>query len=434
MNFYRPPAGPTHGTRHYRFLHFVLSCGVMMLIAEVVSAQGRHSLAGEQAAQELKESIQAEDYDLRYGPVKMRVGASVGVNYTDNVFYSDSADEEEDIMIAPRVTLDALWPVSELNTLRLSLVTSYEWYHNNDDLNPDAPLINPGTELTFNVFIGDVRIEVHERFSYEESLFYNTPLEGQDFFNFNDAGVFERLNNRVGLLATWDLNQLVLTAGYDHENFIPFTDTYEYMERASEWFTASAGYYLGDHFITGVEGQASWHDYEQETTLNDNWQGRVGPFVEVTPAEGTTLRAGAGFDTAQYDSTASESSDYETYYAYGRAQQRTRHFTHSLQAGRETLLGDNANNLRTIYARYSITTPVVKHVDLGANISINRGEEFGGAFEEEFTLYATGVQAGWQFHKYWRTGLAYEWLMKDSDLPDRDYNRNLVTLSLGWSF
>lgn len=433
MKFIRESAGLARDARRFRLLRLALSSFVMFT-AVAVKAQIRNSLAGEQAAQELKQSIQAEHYNLRYGPVGVRLGASVGVNYTDNLFYSDSSNEEEDIMVSPRVTLDALWPITELNTLRLSLAMSYEWYDKNDDLNPDAPLINPGTELTFNIFIGDCRIELHERFSYEESLFYNTPLENQDFFNFNDAGTFERLNNHVGLLATWDLNQVVLTAGYDHENFIPFTDTYEYLERASEWFTASAGYYLGDHLMTGVEGQASLHDYDQETTLNDNWQGRVGPFVEATLKEGTTLRAGGGFDTAQYDASAAANSDYETYYAYGRAQQQTRHFTHSLQAGRETLLGDNANNLRVIYARYSISSPIIKNVDLGGNVSFNYGEEFGGTFEETFDYYTAGVQVGWQFHKYLRTDVAYEFLLKDSDLPLRDYTRNLVTVSLGWSF
>src|SRR5262249_32577234 len=131
------------------------------------------------------------------------------------------------------------------------------------------------------------------------------------------------------------------------------------------------------------EAQASLHDYETETTLNDNWRGRVGPFVEVKPQEKITLRAGGGYDLARYDAPAEE-SDYETYYAYGTVSQETRFFTHSLSGGREHLLGDNANNLQTTYVRYSIASPVVEHVELGLHGAVHFAKEFGGAFREEF--------------------------------------------------
>lgn len=432
MNLSRRTTEFKQSGKQVRLLLAVLSCGGM-LAAESGYAQGRTSLAGEAAAEALKESIEAQPYNLQYGPVRLRVGASLGVNYTDNVFYS--YDGEDDVMIRPEATLDALWPVTELNTLALSLGLSYEWYLENNVLNGDAPLINPGSELAFNVYVGDFHIQVHDRFLYQESLFYNS-LEGggQPFYNFNDVGTFARLDNNAGLLVTWDLNKVVLTAGYDHENFIPYTASYEYMERASEWFTSSASFFLGDHLQTGVEGAASLHDYNQETVLNDNWRGRIGPFVEATYLEGVTIRAGGGYDTAQYDAAADPNSDYASYYWYARIGQETRLFTHSLQAGREYRLGDNANNLETTYVRYAIDSPVVANVELGANASINFADEFGGSFEEEFTYYEAGVGVGWLFHRDWRTDLRYSFRYKNSDLPLRDYRRNQVTLAVAWSF
>ena len=404
-----------------------------MFAAAAGYAQPRDSLAGESAAQALKRSIETEEYNLRYGPVQLKTGASVGVSYTDNVFYSHNPTE--DLLVNPEITLAALWTMTELNALRLSLGLSYEWYLKNRALNSDAPLINPGSELAFNLFVGDVRIRLYDRFSYQESLFFNSfSGENTRFYNFNDVGTFSRLNNEAGFDVDWDLNKVVLSAGYNHENFISTTSSFDYLNRASEGFAASARFSLGDEAQSGLEAQAGLHSYQRETILNDNWRVRVGPFVEVTLREKIRLRAGAGFENARYPATSPGNNDYESYYGYARIRQDTRLFSHSLAGGREHLLGDNANNLRTTYARYSISSPVVAHFDLEANLSINFAEEFGGAFDEKFTYYGAGFRVGSQFHKYWRADLGYEFRLKESDLASRDFHRNRVTVGVTYSF
>ena len=415
-----------------RLLLAVMGCGGIFA-GDVGYGQDRDSLAGESAAQDLRRSIAAEEYNLRYGPVRLKTGASVALSYTDNVFYSHNP--KEDFLVNPEITLAALWPITELNSLRLSLGLAYEWYLKNRLLNADAPLVNPGSELAFNLFVGDFRFRVHERFSYQESLFFNS-FSGENgrFYNFNDVGTFTRLNNEAGFDVDWDLNKVVLSAGYNHENFTSMTGAFEYLNRASEWFTASASFSLGDKARAGLEAQAGLHSYQRETVLNDNWRVRVGPFVEVTLREKISLRAGGGFDLARYAATALANSDYESYYGYARIRQATRFFSHSLTAGREHLLGDNANNLKTTYARYSVSSPVVAHMDLEVNLSVNFAEEFGGTFGEKFTYYGAGFRAGSQFHKYWRADLGYEYRLKDSDLASRNFRRNRVTLGVTYSF
>jgi len=250
--------------------------------------------------QALKKSLVAEteQYNLRYGQMRFKTSSTLAVSYTDNVFYSH--EQRDDFLVNPQVTLDALWPVTELNALRLSLGLGYEWYAKNSQLNADAPLVNPGTELVFNIFVGDFRIQLHERFLYQESLFFNDLSgERERFYNFNDVGTFSRLDNDVGFTVDWDLNKVVLSARYSHENFVSTTDAFEYLNRASEWFNASASFALGDKAKTGLEVQASFHDYETETVLGDNWRGRVGPFVEVNPQEKISVRAGGGYDTGR---------------------------------------------------------------------------------------------------------------------------------------
>jgi len=410
-----------------------VACG-SIFSGPVGQAQTRGSLAGEEAAQALKKSIADEEYNLAYGPVRFQTQGSLGLSYTDNVFFSEK-NRREDFLVNPQVDLRALWPITELNTLRLSLGLGYEWYLNNTVLNSDAPLINPDSELVFNVFVGDFRIKLHEKFSYQESLFFNSFAGvNEPFFNFNDVGKFSRWDNLVGLNVDWDLNKVVLSAGYDHENFIPVTTKFGYLKRASEWFTASATSPIGDTAQVGLEGQASLHDYERETVLNNSWRARVGPFLELKTEGKISLRAGGGFDAGHFDTAAAGNSDFDTYYAYVSVRQETRLFTHGLTAAREHLLGDNANSLRTTHVRYSISSPILNHVDLGANLSINFAEEFGGTFREKFTYYRAGLRIGYQFHKYWRTDLGYEFYLKESDLSLRDFARNQFTWDLAFSF
>ena len=405
-----------------------------MMAGNTSQAQTRESLAGESAAEALEKAIEAEPYDLQWGPVRGNLSARLGINYTDNVFYSET--RKDDVMIEPDVTFGAFLPVSKLNELRLSLGVSYQWYLKNSGLNADTPFIHPGSELSYNLFVGDFHIRLHDNFSYEESLFINSFEGNEPFYNFNNVGIFERFDNKAGFDVTWDLNKYVINAGYDHETFISPTSMFDYLNRESEWFTTSAGYYLGDHLQTGLEDQFSYHYYDQETVLNDHWHNRVGPFVEATLLEDVTFRVGAGSDVAGYDATAGGTSDYDTYYAYAKISQKTRLFTHSLEGGREHLLGDNANNMRTDYVRYTISSPIVAHVDLRAHVGVNVAEESGGpsGFDEKFTYYDLGFQAGWQFHKHWRAEAGYQYLLKNSDLAERDFQRNQVMADVVWTF
>src|SRR5262245_65398905 len=71
-------------------LRFLLGFGAPLV--EVMGwAQERESLAGERAAQALKEAaqVEAQQYNVHCGPVSLQTGARVAVGYTDNVFYTE---------------------------------------------------------------------------------------------------------------------------------------------------------------------------------------------------------------------------------------------------------------------------------------------------------------------------------------------------------
>src|SRR5438034_11538229 len=83
-----------------------LILGAYMCSSRVGQAQNRGSLAGEEAAQALKRSISAEDYNLKYGPVRFQTEATLAAGYTDNVFYSEK-NRRNDFLLNPEVDLRA---------------------------------------------------------------------------------------------------------------------------------------------------------------------------------------------------------------------------------------------------------------------------------------------------------------------------------------
>jgi len=145
------------------------------------------------------------------------------------------------------------------------------------------------------------------------------------------------------------------------------------------------------------------------------------------------LRGGGGYDLARFDNSI-PGNDYDTWYAYTKLQQELRLFTHSLAAGRETLLGDNANNLRTTYVRYSISSDALKDIDLEGHLSANFSKEFGGDYHENFIQYVGGFRVGYQFHKYWRADLGYELFWNDSEAEQRSFHRDRVSLDVTFRF
>jgi len=394
----------------------------------------RGSLAGERAAQELKRAMTNEVFNMHWGPVSFRTEARIGAAYTDNVFLSGS-NKREDYIIHPELNLTAAMPVGELNMLQASVGIGYEWFAKNHALNSDVPLVSPGSELLFHLFVGDFRFKFHEKASYQQTLAFNEEAANQPrLYNFTDVGRFDRFDNFAGVAVDWDLNKVIISASYDHENFISTTEQFKYLDRASEWITTDFNYLLGDQTKAGLEGRAGFHDYDRETILNDHWRARAGPFLEIKLPAGMTLRGGGGYELARFDRSAAPGNDYDNWYAYGRISQELKWLVHSLAAGHETLLGDNANSLRTTYLRYSVASDVIKNVELEGHFSVNFSREFGGFFFEEFTHYLTGVRVGYVFHKYFRADLAYELFLKDSDVADRSFHRNRVSLDMTFRF
>jgi hypothetical protein len=387
----------------------------------------RPSLAGEAAAEERHQSIEQIPYNLLAGPVRFRFSVTTGVEYNDNINLAET-NKQSDVIIRPQFNIDALWPVTQLNTLKLDLGLGYSFYLDHPNTDTNSVLISPGSQLAFDIFVQDFRINIHDRFSLQQD-----PVAELQLSNVVDYGRFE---NTAGVSVLWDLNKAVLTFGYDQYNYISTTSTFSYLDRNAEELTFSAYFALSSTTGAGLETSAVYNYYDQNV-LNNSFSYSVVPFIETQLTNYLKLRASVGYQFLNFDSggVISDTSDGSDYYANILLSHRINAaITETLAAGHETQLGVNSNFVSLNYVRHTATWNIINHVLLATELFFEDGDDSGGLLSEHIQRYGGAVTLGYQLTPHITLGLRYQYTQKQSDQPGRDYKQNRVSIDGTYSF
>ena len=151
-----------------------------------------------------------------------------------------------------------IWPVTQLNTLRFDLGIGYSFYLDHSDANTDSVLIAPKSQLAFDIFVGDFRINLHDRFQLQQD-----PIQVGALSNVSDYGRFE---NTAGLSVLWDLNKVLLQVGYDHYNYIATNDDFDYINHSSEIVYGSGAFIVNPTITVGASVQNAVNTFKWDTT------------------------------------------------------------------------------------------------------------------------------------------------------------------------
>ena len=433
----------------------------LLFAAGIVRAQDaiRPSLAGEAEAEARRQSIDKIPYNLQVGPIKFRFSATMGVEYNDNInlaedgtFVFNSArgpirittQAQDDIILHPQINLDALWPITQLNTLRLDLGIGYSIYLDHSNYNTSHILVSPGSQLAFDIFVGDFRINLHDRFSVQQD-----PISEAQLSNVADYGRFENL---AGISVLWDLNQAVVTLGYDHYNFVALNDAFNYLDRNADIFSGSIGFTPTATMTVGVEGSVT-DTYYDKNVLNDSLAYSAGLFLETQITPNLRIRIAGGYQWIDFDNNGivNDLQDVNDYYANLVISHRVNAvFSHNLAIGHENSLGVNSNYVTLNYVRHTATWNIFLHTLLTTELFYEDAADSGGqgltllpgpgvpifnAFvAENFHRYGGAIALGYQLTPHVTLGLRYQYTQKDSDQPLRDYRQNRVALDGTYSF
>lgn len=405
----------------------------------------RPSLAGEASAEARRQTLDRIPYNLLVGPVRFRVSATAGLEYNDNVNYAE-VNTQEDLIFRPQVNFNALWPITQLNTLRLDIGLGYAFYLDHSEYNTNGILLSPNSQLSFDIFVGDFRINLHDRFSLEQD-----PIGEPGLSNVADYGRFQ---NTGGISVLWDLNKAVVTLGYDHYNFIATNDDFSYLDRTSEILNASVSVAATSTTGVGVESTAVFNRYDQGL-LNDSDSISVGGFLETQVTGYIKLRLAAGYQLIDFDGstvqlgpfppgflsggrtfiTFNDSSSSDDYYVNILISHRINSaITQRLAAGHEAQLGVNSNFVQLNYVRHTATWNIINRTLLSTELFYEDAEDSGGFIDEHFQRYGGALSLGYQLTRHVTLGARYQYTRKDSDVFLRDYKQNRVSIDGTYSF
>ena len=392
----------------------------------------RPSLAGEAAAEARRQDIEHIPYNLLMGPIRFRVSATLGVEFNDNINLAE-VNTQADVIIRPQVNVNAIWPVTQLNTLRLDLGLGYAFYLDHSNADTNGVLIAPGSQLAFDIFIGDFRINFHERPSLQQD-----PIAELALSNVVDYGRFE---NTVGVSALWDLNKAVVTLGYDHYTYISTTSAFSYLDRNAEEFSGNLDVAVSSTTNVGLESYAVFNYYGQNV-LNDSIDYAIGAFVETQLTNYIKVRVAGGYQWISFDNGGvvstgpfHDSSKLSDYYANILISHRINPaIVQSLSAGHESQLGVNSNYIILNYIRHTVSLNIIRNTLISTEFFYEDADESGGFIDEHLHRFGGALAVGYQLTPHITLGLRYQYTQKDSDVRLRDYTQNRVSFDATYSF
>jgi hypothetical protein len=367
---------------------------------------------------------------MKAGPVNFSASAALGVEYNDNIGLSEN-HRVGDLILRPTLSIGSAWQVSSLNTLRLDLGVGYAAYMQHSDLNSRSILLDPGSQLGFDVYVGGfLKLNFHDRFAIMQN-----PVDEPTISN---TARFDRFQNAAGVTGLFDFNDLKVVLGYDHFTYRTFSSDFDFLDRNEEQFFTSASLQLSDALLVGVDANTALTNYRIAFNNNGTSWG-TGPFVEAKLSDYSTLRISGGYQRMNFDQNGvnGDTTDYSGWYANITVAQRLNHYwTHSLSAGHEARLGLEVNFSDYAYARYLAQWQINSRLNASFDGFVENANESGTSAQnsEEAFRYGGGVSLGWRLGNHLSVDMGYHYVRKNSDLPLRDYYQNVGTVVLKYNF
>jgi hypothetical protein len=396
------------------------------LLAGIAHAQEslRASMAGEAAAEARKQALSAGRYNLRLGPISLRFQSGLEMDVTDNVRLAES-HPQADLMFRPQFNVVSVWPVSEKNSLSLSLGVGYVKYVKTASY--DNLFVSPNSDLSFDLYVHDFAINFHDRFSYSQDAYTDPTISG--------TGSFGRFENTSGIGVIWDLNKFVLNVGYDHDIYIPTSSNVSDTSRAAELFTASAGFNINPFTQAGLQLGGGLTHYDKQG-FNDNEHAAAGPFLKMQLSQYSTLQLALGYVVYYIEpgGSVTNTSSIGAFYGDLTFKQRVNaNFAHSVSIGRQVTSGLFSDIVDLYYARYGANWRLFRKTSLGVSLSYEHGNEHHG-FDEKLDRYGLGFSLGRSITRHASGSVGYQFYLKNAQPTSLSYTENRLVLNLNYVF
>lgn len=443
-----PLAFPCHRWLWLLMLAFVLSAFAPDKLCGQEAT--RLSMAGAAAAEAQHQAASTIGYyNLRLGNLALRFTAGAGVQYNDNIHLSNTHREGDEIF-TPNLDMAIHLPVTEKNSLDISLGAGYSAYLNNPDMNQF--FITPGSGLLYNIYVGDFVINLHERVTVTENGYQNPAV--------NNGGNNATLQNTVGSSVTWDLNQVVLMAGYDHGNSMSIGASQGIPDSSTENVFINAGFHVRPELTVGLEAGGSSVTYSQPdkkfASTPDTQQWSVGAFGKMQISEYMNAELHAGYSELLPGSTAATFNNTNTpsgtnsvstgistgistgtsgglYFGLSLTHRVNQWLDYTLSADRSQDLQTSGQPYTTetvrlspnwkFFEKYSLSTPFWWTQGTQYYYQANTYDQYGG-----------GLNIGRQITEKLSSTLSYQYIQETSAFASLNYTVNIISLNFAYRF
>ena len=420
----------------------------------VVPVIGQELPRPSMAREDQKDTNLPTDYNIKAGPVLLNFTGSVEGDYEDNIGLTHN-NTKSDFIITPEVGIQAQWPVTQVNTLTFSTSLGYTKYLIHPQFDQGHILVAPDSALSFDIYTGDFKINIHDAFSYQQ--------DPTDEAALSNVVNFDRFQNIAGASVLWDLNKVILNLSYDHINFISTgLQTFSgqnlgdpgALDYSADQVSGSAELHVSSTLIFGLEATASEREYDDSSGNYD--QATVGPYAKVQITDHIKAEVSGGFDYVDSPRNTSLAGDQNAVIgpAYGAGadsgfyanltldHEVNKYFLQRLSGGHEIELGLLAEESDVYYVNYSASWHVNSHLNLALTLGYQDVTEKGGFIQaSSFDFFSAGLQANFPVTKSISGALIYQFNDKIADtnndsneFEDESYAQNRVGLLLTYHF
>lgn len=419
-----------------------------------VEAQAQEAPRPSLARQRVEQPLPTES-NVKVGPLLFRFSAGLRAEWVDNVNLSNGQTTplESDFIFTPQLGISAVWPATKLNVLRFHTTLGLTQYLAHPELSTNSVLIAPDSELRWQVYIADFRVDLHDQFSYQEDPVGQGQLSG--------VSRFGRFVNTAGLGVLWDLNDAVLSVGYDHTSFTVKGETAppgtlnrstNALDRTTDQVAASALLNVTSACAVGLEAVASRTSYA-DAPQNDASRVSVGPFVQILLTRYTRIYASAGYQGTFFDQTApapvtalagtvtpaplpqTEAASPNSYYASVTIMHRlNRYYQDRLTAGHDSQIGLFSQSLETTYVNYASVWQLTPTFDLSTAVFYEDTVEKGATATVPYQRFGLALSTGCRITKKLSATVSYQFTEKTSDNESQNYRQNRAGLTFSYQF
>jgi hypothetical protein len=392
------------------------------------SQTGAAAAAGQQSA-----NATVGYYNLKMGDLTLRVLSGASVQYNDNVRLRSGAagggGAPDDFIFVPSVSTQLHYPVTQHNSLDLSITAGYTTYLQHSELNQFY--VNPGSGLTFNIFIGDLVINLHDRVSVSQSGYQNPTANG----NGNNSS----LENNAGVTASWNLNKLDLAAGYNHGNYISLGSGLVTPDASTDNIFLNAGATVRPELVLGAEVGATSASYNRANTYGtpNLQQWSAGMFSRWKITDYMNAQAHVGYSQTIPEGNTSTNLNVGSgggmYFGVTFAHRVNQVFSYTLAAERSQNLQSYGQAYETYSVRWSPSYQLFRKFSVSTPVWWTKGTQFYNQ-ANSYEQYGLGLNVERQLTEKLAGAFTYQFINETSDEASLNYVVNIISLTLTYRF